>query len=107
MTDIAIPYGGYWSSPFAKWQGQLAHLHSLRFAAHVAKRSLAERAIAPDVFDFAVLGTTVPQKQSFYGLPWVMAEIGADHVAGPTINQACASFHMFEPSSSSALRDMR
>lgn len=91
MTDIAIPYGGYWSSPFAKWQGKLAHLHSLRFAAHVAKHSLAERAIEPGVFDFAVLGTTVPQKQSFYGLPWVMAEIGADRVAGPTINQACAT----------------
>src|SRR5215213_5555478 len=91
MSDIAIPYGSYWASPFAKWQGKLAHLHSLRFAAHVAKRSLNKCGIAPEVFDFAVLGTTVPQKQSFYGLPWVMAEIGADHVAGPTINQACAT----------------
>ena len=91
MMEIAIPYGGYWSSPFAKWQGKLAHLHSLRFAAHVAKHSLERRGIEPAVFDFGVLGMTVPQKQSFYGLPWLMGEIGADRVTGPTINQACAT----------------
>ena len=91
MMEIAIPYGGYWSSPFAKWQGKLAHLHSLRFAAHVAKHSLELRGIEPAVFDFGVLGMTVPQKQSFYGLPWLMGEIGADRVTGPTINQACAT----------------
>jgi acetyl-CoA acetyltransferase len=91
VTEIAIPYGGYWASPFAKWQGKLAHLHSLRFAAHVAKHSLERRGIAPTVFDFGVLGMTVPQKQAFYGLPWLMGEIGADRVTGPTINQACAT----------------
>jgi hypothetical protein len=32
---VEIPYGGYWSTPFARWQGSLSHLHSLRFAAHV------------------------------------------------------------------------
>ena len=26
MKAICIPYGGYWSTPFAKWQGSLAHL---------------------------------------------------------------------------------
>lgn len=91
MTDIAIPYGGYWSSPFAKWQGKLAHLHSLRFATEVAKRSLAARNLSPQIFDFGVLGMTVPQKNSFYGLPWLMGEIGAAQVGGPTINQACAT----------------
>ena len=91
MTKIAIPYGGYWSSPFAKWQGKLAHLHSLRFAAIVAKTSLTARNISPEIFDFGVLGMTVPQKNSFYGLPWLMGEIGAAQVAGPTINQACAT----------------
>lgn len=91
MTEIAIPYGGYWSSPFAKWQGKLAHLHSLRFAAEVAKASLKARSISPEIFDFGVLGMTVPQKNAFYGLPWLMGEVGAAHVGGPTINQACAT----------------
>jgi len=86
-----IPYGAYWSTPFAKWQGALAHLHAVKFAAHVARAELARRKIAPDSFDFAVLGTTVPQQHSFYGAPWFMGLIGADAVSGPTINQACAT----------------
>jgi len=91
VTEIAIPYGAYWSSPFAKWQGKLAHLHSLKFAAEVGKRSLRARNLSPEIFDFGVLGMTVPQKNSFYGLPWLMGEMGAEHVGGPTVNQACAS----------------
>ena len=91
MDAIAIPYGAYWSTPFARWQGSLAHLHSLTFAAHVAKGALARRGIDPAVFDHAVLGLTVPQRGSFYGLPWLMGELGAPGVAGPTINQACAT----------------
>src|SRR5262249_20275963 len=52
---------------------------------------LAKRDIEPEVFDFGVLGTTVPQKGSFYGLPWFMGLVGAGRVGGPTINQACAT----------------
>ncbi len=91
MNDIAIPYGAYWSTPFARWQGSLAHLHSLTFAAHVAKAALARRGIDPRAFDHGVLGLTVPQRGSFYGLPWLMGEIGAPGVAGPTVSQACAT----------------
>jgi acetyl-CoA acetyltransferase len=86
-----IPYGAYWSTPFAKWQGSFANLHSVEFAAHVAKAELAKRKIAPQQFDYGVLGMTVPQKASFYGLPWFMGLIGAGKVGGPTINQACAT----------------
>ena len=86
-----IPYGAYWSSPFARWQGAFAPLHALKFAAHQAKTELAARDIAPERFDFGVLGTTVPQQHGFFGLPWVTGLIGAGHVSGPTINQACAT----------------
>jgi acetyl-CoA acetyltransferase len=91
MTEAYIPYGAYWSSPFARWQGAFAPLHALKFAAHQAKAELAARDIAPERFDFGVLGTTVPQQHSFFGLPWVTGLIGAGHVSGPTINQACAT----------------
>lgn len=87
----AIPYGGYWSTPFVRWQGAFAELHSLRFAAWVGARALARRGLDPAAFDLGVLGTTVPQAGAFYGAPWVMAELGAAHVAGPTIAQACAT----------------
>ena len=91
MSSVCIPYGAYWSTPFARWQGSLAHLHSLRFAAQVAGRELQRRGIEPGVFDHGVLGLTIPQQGSFYGLPWLMAQLGATGVAGPTISQACAT----------------
>jgi acetyl-CoA acetyltransferase len=91
MTDVAIPYGAYWSTPFARWQGALAHLHSVRFAAHVTTQALARRGLAVEAFDYGVLGITVPQRASFYGLPWLAGMIGAPSLAGPTISQACAT----------------
>jgi len=87
----AIPYGAYWSTPFARWQGSLAHLHSIRFAADVTIRELGRRNIPPEVLDFGVLGITVPQQHAFYGLPWLMGRIGASGVGGPTVMQACAT----------------
>lgn len=86
-----IPYGQYWSTPFARWQGAFAELHSLKFLAWNAKRALAKRDVDLAALDFGVLGTTVPQRSSFYGLPWITGEIGAAHIGGPTIAQACAT----------------
>jgi acetyl-CoA acetyltransferase len=91
MSASFIPYGAYWSTPFARWQGSFSHLHPLEFAAHVAKRELAARAIAPEQFDYGILGYTVPSQSCFFGLPWVTAMIGAPHVGGPSVNQACAT----------------
>ncbi|MDP6342240.1 MAG: thiolase family protein [Alphaproteobacteria bacterium] len=86
-----IPYGAYWSTPFAKWQGSLAGLHSVEFAAHVARDELAKRDIDPETIDYGVLGLTVPQRQSFYGAPWFTGMVGAPQAGGPTIMQACAT----------------
>jgi len=105
MNDIAIPYGAYWSTPFARWQGSLAHLHSLQFAAWTARRALQRRELEPAVFDHAALGLSVPQHGAFYGLPWVMAQIGASGVAGPTISQACATGVRLLQSLAASLRE--
>ncbi|HEY3076119.1 MAG TPA: thiolase family protein [Burkholderiales bacterium] len=86
-----IPYGCYWSTPFARWQGAFASLNSIEFAAQVARRELAKREIPPGSFDHGVLGLSVPQKHSFYGLPWLAGMAGLGHVGGPTIMQACAT----------------
>jgi acetyl-CoA acetyltransferase len=91
MFIAEIPYGAYWSTPFTKWQGSFANLHSIAFAAHVARQELAKRQIAPEVFDYGVLGLSVPQKGAFFGLPWLMGMIGANGVGGPTLAQACAT----------------
>ncbi|MCE7939449.1 acetyl-CoA acetyltransferase [bacterium] len=86
-----IPYRGYWSTPFCRWQGSFSRLHPLALAAETARRALAERAIPTDAFDGLVLGTTVPSKHGFYGSSWVAGLIGATGIAGPAISQACAT----------------
>ena len=91
FENVEVPYGCYWSSPFAKWQGSLQHLHSMKFAAHVAKAELKKRDIGPEVFDFGALGMTITQFQSFYGAPWPLYEIGLKHVVGPTMTQVCST----------------
>jgi acetyl-CoA acetyltransferase len=89
--SVYIPYGGYWSTPFVRWQGNFSHLHPIRFAADVAKRALHDRDIAPEAFDALFLGMTVIAEHSFYGAPWLAGLIGAAGISGPTINQACAT----------------
>lgn len=86
-----IPYGCYWSTPFARWQGAFAHLNALEFCAEVARGELARRDLPGSAFDHGVLGFSVPQKHSFYGLPWVAGMAALGHLAGPTIMQACAT----------------
>jgi acetyl-CoA acetyltransferase family protein len=86
-----IPYGCYWSTPFARWQGAYANLNSLELAAEVTRKELERRAIPPATIDHGVLGFSVPQKHSFYGLPWVAGMAGLGAIGGQTVMQACAT----------------
>ncbi len=86
-----IPYGAYWSTPFVRWQGAFAHLHSIEFAAFVARNEMEARKWTPEMFDFCAYGMTVIQPNCFYGAPWFTAMIGAEELPGPTLNQACAT----------------
>ena len=86
-----IPYGCYWSTPFARWQGAFANLNSVQFAAQVVRRELARRELPAQAFDHGVLGLSVPQKHAFYGLPWLAGLAGLGHIGGPTLMQACAT----------------
>lgn len=91
FENTFIPYGGYWSSPFVRWQGSLANTHPIQLAGETATRFLKERELAPSTFDALFLGMTVPQKSSFYGAPWLAALIGATGITGPILSQACAT----------------
>ena len=86
-----IPYDAYWSTPFCRWQGSFANMHSMVFAAEVCKGAFPSRRISPEIFDGIVLGMTIPQKSSFYGAPWMAGMIGAPALTGPMISQACAT----------------
>lgn len=91
IKNCYIPYGGYWSTPFARWQGSFATLHPVKFAAEVTRQALENRKISPQVFTNLFFGMTVPARSSFYGAPWLAGMIGAEAITGPVFSQACAT----------------
>jgi len=91
FKNAYIPYGLYWSTPFSRWQGSFQNLHAIKFAAEITTRFLKSKEIAPNEFDEIILGITIPQLYCFYGGPWLASMIGAEHVTGPMISQACAT----------------
>lgn len=91
LDKVYIPYGGYWSTPFARWQGNFANLHPITFAAEVASQALQARGVSPQDFTSLFLGTTVPSESSFYGAPWLAGLIGSAGITGPVFSQACAT----------------
>jgi acetyl-CoA C-acetyltransferase len=80
-----------WSSPFVRWQGSLADVSSLDLAVAVTRDALARLNLDPARIGRIVLGTTIPQPQSFYGAPWIAAQLGMAGISGPHIAQACAT----------------
>lgn len=84
-----IPYGGYWSSPYAKWQGSFANLHAIEFAADMAHKFFEKSGVSPEVFNNIYFGQTIPQTRCFYGGPWIAAMMGCEKATGPIVSQAC------------------
>lgn len=91
FSKAFIPYKGYYSSPFSKWQSTLAGEHSFLLAADTTKKWMESKQINPRDFDYLYLGFTIHQRQAFYGAPWVAGLIGADHVPGCNVSQACST----------------
>lgn len=91
FKNAFIPYGGYYSSPFCKWQGSLANVNSIELGAATSQRWLASREIDPALFDYLYLGVSVGQKAIFYGAPWAAAMMGAPGIPGQNVTQACAT----------------
>jgi acetyl-CoA acetyltransferase len=63
----------------------------MKLAANVARDTLAAKKFPLDAIDLGILGITIPQPSSFFGLPWVTGMIGIPNVPGPTVSQACAT----------------
>ena len=91
LTKAYIPYQGYYSTPFSRWQGSFANEHSIILAANTSKRWLAQKNWDPAMFDYLFLGMTIGQPQWFYGSPWAAALIGATGIPGALISQACTT----------------
>lgn len=91
ISKAFIPYKGYWSSPFCRWQGRLQNEHAVACAAATAKRFFENRKLSPEIFDGLVLGTTIPQKQWFFAPPYFASFIGNEKISGPLIAQECVT----------------
>ncbi len=91
LTKAFIPYRGYYSTPFARWQGTLANANAVVLGAETSKRWFAEKGWDPKTIDFVFLGMTIGQPQWFYGSPWAAALMGAEGSPGMIISQACTT----------------
>ena len=91
LTKAFIPYGGYFSTPFVRWQGTLANENSITLGAATTKRWLADKGWDAAMYDYLILGITIGQPKFFYGGPWASALIGAEQVPGVIISQACST----------------
>jgi acetyl-CoA acetyltransferase family protein len=86
-----IPYKGYFSSPFARWQGTLQNEHPIELGAATAKRWLAKRGFDATMFDYLFLGLSMACPRMFYAAPWAAYMIGAEQIAACHIPQACST----------------
>ena len=91
FSKAYIPYGGYYSTPFVRWQGSLQNEHSVELAAATAKKWFAAKRINPEIFEYLLLGKTIGQLHTFYAAPWAAALMGAPDIPGMHITQACST----------------
>ena len=91
LTKAYIPYRGYYSTPFAKWQGTLANEHSIILGAATSKRFFESKGWDPKTIEYVLVGSTVYQQQWFYSGPWAAAMMGAESSPGVLITQACST----------------
>ncbi len=93
LTRAYIPSGGYYSSPFCRWQGKMANDNSIVLGATTAKRWFSSRGLAPTVIDYVYYGTTVAQHHMFYSHTWAAAMLvdGKKDVPALLVHQACST----------------
>ena len=98
LTKAYIPFRGYYSTPFARWQGSLATENSIVLGAATSRRFIEARGWDPRLIDYVLVGSTVYQQQWFYSGPWAAAMIGAESSPGVLITQACstAAFSLYQ-----------
>ena len=93
-TKAYIPYGGYYSTPFSRWQGSMQYDNATVLGATTARRwFLEKRDIDPTIIDYLYFGSTVAQNHWFCAHNWAGAILTDDKkfVPGLFVNQACST----------------
>ncbi len=97
FTKAFIPYGGYYSSPFSRWQGSLQHDNAIWLGANTARKWFLEKLeVDPSIIDYFYFGATVSQHHWFFSHQLAAAILVDDqedrkHVPGLFIHQACST----------------
>ncbi|NOQ95282.1 MAG: thiolase family protein [Desulfobacterales bacterium] len=93
LTKAFIPYKGYYSTPFCRWQGKLANENSIALGATTANRWLTKNNIDPTILDYMYFGITVAQHHLFYSHTWAAAMLvdGAKDLPALMVHQACTT----------------
>ena len=92
-TQAYIPYKGYFSSPFSRWQGSMQNDNAVELGATTARRWFLEKKIDPTILDYMYFGATVAQNHWFCAHHWAAAMLTDDKMflKALFINQACAT----------------
>jgi acetyl-CoA acetyltransferase family protein len=92
--NVYIPYNGYYSSPFCRWQGSLQYENSIELGGKTARNwFLKKKKIDPTIIDYVYFGITIAQHHLFYGHTWSTAILSDDqkYIPAVLIHQACST----------------
>jgi acetyl-CoA acetyltransferase family protein len=93
LTKAFIPYKGYYSTPFCRWQGTMANENAISLAANTGHRWLTKNNVDPTILDYMYFGITVAQHHLFYSHTWAAAMLvdGAKDLPALMVHQACTT----------------
>jgi acetyl-CoA acetyltransferase family protein len=93
LTKAYIPYKGYYSTPFCRWQGTMMNENAIELGAKTANRWIKKNNIDPTIFDYMYFGITISQHHLFYSHTWAAAMLvdGQKDLPALMINQACTT----------------
>ncbi len=94
FSKAYIPYGGYYSTPFCRWQGSMQNENSIELGAKTARRwFLEKKKIDPAIIDYLYFGITIHQLHLFYSHNWAAGMLvdNQKNLPGLLISQACTT----------------
>jgi acetyl-CoA acetyltransferase len=93
LTKAYIPYNGYYSSPFCRWQGSMANENAIVLAARTARSWMLKKGYDPMMLDYMYYGITIAQHRMFYSHTWAAAMLVDNVKPLPAlmVNQACTT----------------
>lgn len=93
LTKAFIPYNGYYSTPFCRWQGKLQNENSIVLGAKTARNWFLSKNYDSTMLDYMYYGTTIAQHRMFYSHNWAAAMLvdNKKNLPGLLVSQACTT----------------